>query len=165
MLYVHGIGTHAPGHGTALRQNLAKSLGLDIRAPRPKRIVIASPSFPNQNLGEINVTRLTDAQHKRDLLFYELTWSPITQPDKDLIAFDKEQDYVLRRAAVNQAMRSFVNDVAPDPLAYAGREARADPGRGDPVDLLGGLAQLERAAGADRGRNTAAPTCRASAAG
>ena len=79
VLYVHGIGTHAPGHGTALRENLGKSLGLDIRAPRPKRIVIASPTFPNQNLGEINVSRLTNEQRTRDLLFYELTWSPITQ--------------------------------------------------------------------------------------
>jgi hypothetical protein len=122
VLYVHGIGTHAPGHGTSLRQNLATSLGLEIRAPRPKRIVIAHPQFPNENLGEINVTRLSDSARRRDLLFYELTWSPITQPDKDLLAFDKEQDYVLRRAAVNQAMRSFVNDVAPDPLAYAGRK-------------------------------------------
>ncbi|HRY25894.1 MAG: hypothetical protein H6852_03540 [Geminicoccaceae bacterium] len=122
VLYVHGIGTHAPGHGTALRQNLATSLGLEIRAPRPKRIVIAHPEFPDQDLGEINVTRLTDASRRRDLLFYELTWSPITQPDKDLLAFDKEQDYVLRRAAVNQAMRTFVNDIAPDPLAYAGKK-------------------------------------------
>ena len=56
VLYVHGIGTHVPGDGTTLRQTLAKSLGLDIRAPRPKRIVIASPSFPKQDLGEINVT-------------------------------------------------------------------------------------------------------------
>ena len=116
VLYVHGIGTHAPGHGTTLRQNLATSLGLEIRAPRPKRIVIAHPEFPDQDLGEVNVTRLTDASRRRDLLFYELTWSPITQPDKDLLAFDKEQDYVLRRAAVNQAMRTFVNDIAPDPL-------------------------------------------------
>ena len=122
VLYVHGIGTHAPGHGTSLRQTLAKSLGLDIRAPRPKRIVISNPAFPDRDLGEINVTRLTDQDHRRDLLFYELTWSPITQPDKDLLAFDKEQDYVLRRAAVNQAMRSFINDVAPDPLAYAGQK-------------------------------------------
>jgi hypothetical protein len=122
VLYVHGIGTHAPGHGTALRQNLATSLGLDIRAPRPKRIVVASPQFPDQDLGEINVTRLTDEGRRRDLLFHELTWSPITQPDKELVAFDKEQDYVLRRAGVNQAMRTFVNDVAPDPLAYAGRK-------------------------------------------
>ena len=122
VLYVHGIGTHAPGHGTALRENLGKSLGLDIRAPRPKRIVIASPTFPNQNLGEINVSRLTNEKRTRDLLFYELTWSPITQPDKDLLAFDKEESYVLRRAGVNQAMRTFVNDVAPDPLAYSGQK-------------------------------------------
>jgi hypothetical protein len=122
VLYVHGIGTHAPGHGTSLRQTLAGSLGLDIRAPRPKRIVIASPNFPDQELGEINVTRMSDTARRRDLLYYELTWSPITQPDKDLIAFDKEQDYVLRRAALNQAMRSFINDVSPDPLAYAGRK-------------------------------------------
>jgi hypothetical protein len=122
VLYVHGIGTHNPGHGTALRQNLANSLGLDIRAPRPKRIVVAHPDFPGQDLGEIDVTRLTDEGRRRDLLFYELTWSPITQPDKELIAFDKEQDYVLRRAAINQAMRSFVNDIAPDPLAYAGQK-------------------------------------------
>ena len=99
VLYVHGIGTHVPGDGTTLRENLAKSLGLDVRAPRQKRIVIANPNFPDQNLGEINVTRLTDADRKRDLLFYELTWSPITQPDKDLLAFDKEQDYVLRAPA------------------------------------------------------------------
>jgi hypothetical protein len=122
VLYVHGIGTHAPGHGTALRNNLATQLGLEIRAPRPKRIVVAHPEFPGQDLGEVNVSRLTDTAQRRDLLFYELTWSPITQPDKDLLAFDKEQDYVLRRAAVNQAMRSFVNDIAPDPLAYAGQK-------------------------------------------
>ena len=122
VLFVHGIGTHAPGHGTALRNNLATQLGLEIRAPRPKRIVIAHPEFPGQNLGEVNVSRLTDTAQRRDLLFYELTWSPITQPDKDLLAFDKEQDYVLRRAAVNQAMRTFVNDIAPDPLAYAGQK-------------------------------------------
>ena len=121
VLYVHGIGTHSPGHGTALRQNLASALGLETRAPRPKRIVLTHPQFAGQTLGELNVTRLTDNDRRRDLLFYELTWSPITQPDKDLIAFDKEQDYVLRRATVNQAMRSFVNDIAPDPLAYAGK--------------------------------------------
>ena len=84
--------------------------------------MIAHPDFPGQTLGEINISRLTDENRRRDLMFYELTWSPITQPDKELIAFDKEQDYVLRRAAVNQALRSFVNDIAPDPMAYAGEK-------------------------------------------
>ena len=127
VLYVHGIGTHAPGHGTPCGRQPRHGTGP--RHPRPAAEADRDrpPEFPGQNLGEINVTRLTDAQRRRDLLFYELTWSPITQPDKDLLAFDKEQDYVLRRAAVNQAMRTFVNDIAPDPLAYAGQQARADP--------------------------------------
>ena len=152
MLYVHGIGTHVPG-----RRHLAAPDPGQVAGPRRPGAAAeadrdrAARSFPDQNLGEINVTRLTDEQHERDLLFYELTWSPITQPDKDLIAFDKEQDYVLRRAAVNQAMRSFVNDIAPDPLAYAGQKREPILVSVDPVDLLGGLAQLERAAGADRG--------------
>jgi hypothetical protein len=54
------------------------------------------------------------------MLFYELTWSPITQPDKDILAYDRDPLYQLRRASLNQAMRSFVNDIAPDPLAYNG---------------------------------------------
>ena len=120
VLYVHGIGTHEPGHGTALMTNLANSLALDVRSPRPKRIVLAHPKFTGKPLGEIRVTRLTDQRRQRDMLFYELTWSPITQPDKDILAFDKDPIYELRRATLNQGMRSFVNDIAPDPLAYNG---------------------------------------------
>lgn len=118
VIYVHGIGTHRPGHSVGLQSNLAKSLALDMRAPRAKRIVPTAPHLPGQTLGEINVTRLTDTDRQRDLLFYEVTWSPITQPDKDLIAFDKEQYYELRRAQLNRLIRAFVNDIAADPLAY-----------------------------------------------
>lgn len=118
VIYVHGIGTHHPGHSVSLQSNLAKALGLDTRAPRAKRIVPTAPHLPEQTLGEINVTRLTDTNRQRDLLFYEVTWSPITQPDKDLIAFDKEQYYELRRAQLNRLIRAFVNDIAADPLAY-----------------------------------------------
>lgn len=118
VIFVHGIGTHHPGHSIALQSNLAKALGLDTRAPRPKRIVPTVPQLPGQTLGEINLTRLTDTNRQRDLIFYEVTWSPITQPDKDLIAFDKEQHYELRRAQLNRLIRAFVNNIAPDPLAY-----------------------------------------------
>ncbi len=120
LLYVHGIGTHLPGHGIGLATNLGTSLGLDLRAPRPKRIVLASSTFAGRPLGELNITRLTNEAHTRDLLFYELTWSPITQPDKDVIAFDQDPYLIQKRAGVNQAMRLFVNDIAPDPLAYNG---------------------------------------------
>jgi hypothetical protein len=121
VIYVHGIGTHEPGHGTELANNLATSLGLDVRAPRTKRIVLESPRLPGQPLGEVNLVRMTDQNRRRDLVFYELTWSGINRADKEAIAFDRSDVYRTRRAGVNQVLREFVNDVAPDPLAYAGR--------------------------------------------
>ena len=54
------------------------------------------------------------------MLFYELTWSPISQPAKDAIAFDSTAVYAHRRASVNNVFKQFVNDVAPDPLVYTG---------------------------------------------
>lgn len=120
VVYVHGIGTHEVGHGTELANNLSRSLGLNVRSPRTKRIVLTSPAFKDQPLGEINLTRMTDENRRRDLVFYELTWSVITQQAKDDLAFDRSDLYRTRRASFNQAMRTFVNDVAPDPIAYAG---------------------------------------------
>lgn len=120
VVYVHGIGTHEVGHGTVLANNLATSLGLNVRAPRTKRIVLTAPAFEDEPLGEINLIRMTDEARRRDLVFYELTWSVITQPAKDDLAFDRSDLYRTRRASFNQAMRTFVNDVAPDPIAYAG---------------------------------------------
>ena len=120
ILYVHGIGTHLPGHGTRLMQNLASSLGLSIRSPRPKRIVLQSSLMPDTELGELNMFRFTDENRRRDLVFYELTWSAINQPARDAVAFDNSEVYRSRRASINHALRAFINDVAPDPIAFAG---------------------------------------------
>jgi hypothetical protein len=120
VLYVHGIGTHRPGHGTELMQNLTRSLALDVRSPRPKTIALIHPENSNESLGELTLFRFTDEHRKRDLVFYELTWSSITQPSKESLAFDESDVFRSRRASVNQAMRSFINDVAPDPIAFAG---------------------------------------------
>jgi hypothetical protein len=54
------------------------------------------------------------------MLFFELTWSPISQPAKDAIAFDSTAVYAHRRASLNNVFKHFVNDVAPDPLVYTG---------------------------------------------
>jgi hypothetical protein len=122
VVYVHGMGTQRPGHGTDLMQNLTHSLALDVRSPRPKRIGLVDPENPDESLGELNLFRFTDKHRKRDLVFYELTWSSITQSSKEVIAFDESDVYKTRRASVNQAMREFINDVAPDPLSFAGNK-------------------------------------------
>ena len=122
VIYVHGIGTHYPGHAAQLVEGLAKSLGLSVRSPRAKHLSLVSPDDPNVSLGELNVIRLANPERSRDLIFYELTWSAINQPNRDLIAFDSSQMHRSRRASLNQAVRNFTNDALPDPIAYAGNK-------------------------------------------
>ncbi len=126
VVYVHGIGTHKEGHGIDLMQNLTRSLALDVRSPRPKRIGLVDPENPDESLGELNLFRFTDEHRKRDLIFYELTWSSITQSSKEAIAFDQSDVYKARRASINQSLRAVINDIAPDPIAFAGN-------RGEPI--------------------------------
>ena len=122
VIYVHGIGTHYPGHTAQLVEGLANSLALTVRSPRAKHVSLVSPDDPTVSLGELNVTRLTDPKRSRDLIFYELTWSAINQSARESIAFDSSQLHRSRRASINQMVRNFTNDTLPDPIAYAGNK-------------------------------------------
>jgi hypothetical protein len=120
VIMVHGVGTHVPGYSARLSANLARSLGLDVIAPEAKEFPIEAVPFPGENLGELAVTRHTNEARDREMLFYELTWSPISQPAKDAYAFDDTAVYAQKRASLNNAFKQFVNDVAADPLVYTG---------------------------------------------
>jgi hypothetical protein len=120
VIMVHGVGTHVPGYSARLSANLARALDLTVTAPAAKAFPIASRTFPDETLGTLTVTRHTNAARDREMLFFELTWSPISQPAKDAIAFDSTAVYAHRRAAANNIFKQFVNDVAPDPLVYTG---------------------------------------------
>ena len=89
-------------------------------APEAKGFPIEAMAFPGEALGELNVTRHTNTARDREMLFYELTWSPISQPAKDGYAFDDTAVYAHKRASLNNAFKHFVNDVAADPLVYTG---------------------------------------------
>ena len=120
VIMVHGVGTHVPGYSARLSANLAQALGLDVIAPEPKEFPIEAPAFPGEALGTLSVTRHTNEARDREMLFYELTWSPISQPAKDAYAFDDTAVYASKRASLNNAFKQFVNDVAADPLVYTG---------------------------------------------
>jgi hypothetical protein len=120
VIMVHGVGTHVPGHSARLSANLAQALGLTVVAPDAKSFAIEGQAFPGETLGTLTVTRHTNAARDREMLFFELTWSPISQPAKDAIAFDNTAVYARKRAAANNIFKQFVNDVAPDPLVYTG---------------------------------------------
>jgi hypothetical protein len=120
VIMVHGVGTHVPGYSGRISANLAQSLGLTVVAPEAKAFPIEAPAFPDETLGTLSVTRHTNTARDREMLFFELTWSPISQPAKDAIAFDNTAAYAHRRTGVNNMFKQFVNDVAPDPLVYTG---------------------------------------------
>src|SRR5262245_25689337 len=120
VIMVHGVGTHVPGYSARLSANLARALGLTVVAPEAKAFPIEASAFPGETLGTLTVTRHTNPPRDREMLFFELTWSPISQPAKDAIAFDNTAVYAHRRASVNNVFKQFVNDVAPDPLVYTG---------------------------------------------
>jgi hypothetical protein len=120
VIMVHGVGTHVPGYSARLSANLAQALDLSVTAPAAKAFPIEAVAFPGETLGQLTVTRHTNRARDREMLFYELTWSPISQPAKDAIAFDSTAVYAHRRASLNNVFKQFVNDVAPDPLVYTG---------------------------------------------
>ena len=136
LLMVHGIGTHLPGYSTRLAENLARELQLDIVDRTPKvinlRLHVKPEVFEAEvkrgrmrgQLGESNgivtLHRFRSKDGQRAMIFYELTWSQITEPDKRIIDYDNSGSYAFRRAEMNRDLKEFVNSRLPDPMIYLG---------------------------------------------
>ncbi len=136
ILMVHGIGTHLPDYSTRLAENLARELGLSVVDRQPKNITLRLPSmedFPESskilknyrgNSGDKNgflrVDRYRSKSDQRSMIFYELTWSEVTEADKKLLAYDDSGEYSFRRAELNNELKQFINSHLPDPLMYLG---------------------------------------------
>lgn len=120
VLVVHGIGNHAPGYATRLAENTARALKLGRVQEKTKQIMLAHPANPEQDLGMISFNRYLSTDGSREMLLAELTWDPIVEKEKQSIAFDNSGEYAFRRAAVNNALKEFVNATLPDVLMYNG---------------------------------------------
>ncbi|MGR8952237.1 MAG: hypothetical protein ACU83V_07465 [Gammaproteobacteria bacterium] len=125
VLMVHGVGDHLPGYSTQFLEKLAQKLDLTVQAAQPKNITLASRTDSSKNLGNLRVNRLLSKDRKSELLFYELTWSKITAPQKEVLAYDNSGEYSFRRAEINDLLKKFSNDTGPDPIIYLG-ESRED---------------------------------------
>jgi hypothetical protein len=125
VLMVHGVGDHLTGYATQLVEKLAHELRLPVRAAEYKDITLSSRLAPSKDLGNLRVTRLLSKNLQQELLFYELTWSPITAKQKEVLAYDNSGEYSFRRAEANNLMKKFSNDTTPDPIIYLG-ESRDD---------------------------------------
>jgi hypothetical protein len=120
VLMVHGIGHHIAGYSGRLTEILMRELKLDIREDTYKEIVLREPDVWDGPLGSLRIGRYMNEARTRELLFYELTWSEITDQEKKIIEFDDSKEYTFRRASLNAALKKFFNSRFPDPLIFLG---------------------------------------------
>ena len=120
LLMVHGIGHHLPGYSGRLQEHLMRALDLDVVDETVKSIVLADPDVTSGSLGSLRILRFSNKARSRELLFYELTWSEITEREKQVISFDDSGEWTFRRATLNAWGKSFLNSHISDPLIYLG---------------------------------------------
>ncbi len=126
VLMVHGISHHTAGYSNRFRDRLVSSMGLDIVDPEVKTIRLDAPDIARKDdgtppdLGTLRITRHSDREGKRSLLFYELTWSEITEQEKKLILYDTANTEGLGRSGINQTLKGFMNATVPDLIIYMG---------------------------------------------
>ena len=118
ILMIHGVGTHKAGYSTRIRDNLAAKLGLNVMSRHAKNITLLNPNNPKQEIGNLRVIRMQDEDDEKEFIFYELTWSVTTLEGKKILGFDVSGDYKYRRAAFNNTLKGFLDDVIPDPMIY-----------------------------------------------
>lgn len=118
IMMIHGVGTHTPGYSARIRENIAKKLGFTVWAPKAKSITLVNPDDKNIDLGTLVVNKMQNPNLSKTILFYELTWSGITEKEKEILLYDNSGTYSYKRAAFNNSMKAFLNDTLPDPMIY-----------------------------------------------
>lgn len=118
VLMIHGVGTHHPGYSRLLQEKLANQINLQVRSRQPKNILLRDPASPQTPLGNLQITYWQSEDGRRKMLFYELTWSVITTPYKQILAFDTTEQYSEFRVPFNNVMKEFLDNALPDPMIY-----------------------------------------------
>ena len=114
------MGKHIPGYSTQFLEKFSKELGLTVAERTQKEIFLSDPLETDSHRGVLRVRRLLNKDADRELLFYELTWSEITDIDKQILAYDNSGEHSFRRAKINAILKQFSNDTGPDPMIYLG---------------------------------------------
>jgi hypothetical protein len=118
VLLVHGIGNHVPGHSVSFILDLANRMGLDTMDRRYKEI-----RLQNQQGVFVGILRAYHFENKtsgHSVIFYEQTWSGITDELKNDLAYDTTREYAKNRSAVNGQMKYYLNSTLPDTAIYLG---------------------------------------------
>lgn len=118
VLVIHGVGTHHPGYSDRLQLNLMNQMSISSKSRLSKNITIMDPVLKEKEIGHLRVTEWADEKSQQTVLFYELTWSEITQPYKNKLSFDTTEQYSAFRVPFNNTMKAFFDNTLPDPMVY-----------------------------------------------
>jgi hypothetical protein len=117
VLMVHGIGNHASGYSRRLQDGLVEEFGFESMDETVKTIGL-SRLASTDSLGALRIHRYMDLESSREMLFYELTWDPIIDQEKQLLQFDHSTEASVKRAPFNHTLKTFINNTVPDALMY-----------------------------------------------
>jgi hypothetical protein len=93
VLMVHGIGHHIPGYSARHQEHLVSALDLKVTEQLVKEIELKSPLVDNnRTMGGLRIHRYLNKERNRELLFHELTWSGITDPEKKKLDYDNSNE-------------------------------------------------------------------------
>ena len=116
ILFIHGMGHHAPGYSQPVMQGIAVRLNLSNTGPS-RRITIRKESH---DYGEINIANYSSSEGKK-VRAYELTWSATTDALKAR-QFASDATYASSRVLVNRQLKAqLIDDALADPVLYIGR--------------------------------------------
>lgn len=122
VLMIHGIGGPQPGYSARFREKLVRELNLDSMDQTVRNIEMVNAENKGESVGLLKIFRFFSSARNDELIFYELTWSGLTEEGKKVIAFDNSEAYGYRRATINKSLKSFMNESVPDLLVYEGPE-------------------------------------------
>lgn len=124
VLMVHGISHHTPGYSARFRDRLSAALGMDVIDPEIKTLRLLPPggtgTEKDDSIGILRISRHASTDQSKAMMFYELTWSGITEGQKKSIAYDTDNTDGLERSGINKKMKGFLNSTVPDLLIYMG---------------------------------------------
>ncbi len=118
VLLVHGIGNHTPGHSMAFMLDISKKMGMDELVSPYKQIQMRNKD--GDAVGILRVYRFSNAKTGKSVIFYEQTWSQITEPFKKKLSYDNTKEYAFHRAKINEDLKKYLNETLPDSSIYLG---------------------------------------------
>ncbi len=122
VLLVHGIGSHVAGHSMVFMSRIAQKMGMDTLQREYKEIQMENKA--GQPVGTLRVYRFMNEKIGRSVIFYEQTWSDITEALKKDLAYDNTLAYAQNRSRLNAQMKLYLNASLPDTTIYFGPEGK-----------------------------------------